>query len=726
MGASTFLDDITLDELENDPYPAYARMRAEAPVAWVPAADVFLVTTFDDCALVGEGRRGFVGATGHPTLQRVFGKPNVLTSTGEQHDDLRAGTDPRLQAKSVNDTVDDIVRPVARQYLKQMRGRGTAELMSEYLEPVSVEALRRVMGLDDLVDSDTLRRWFHDLNMGVANFGLDPDIFAISDAASAEIEEVVTPRLHDLMKKPDDSMLSHMLWAGQRDRTPRSIELIMPSLKVILLGGMQEPGHAVGSTLHGLFSVPDQLALLSEDPEEYIPRAVNEGLRWIAPIGAVERQASQDIELRGVTIPAGSLVEVVLASANRDETRYDDPDRFDLLRSDRTHQAFGNGEHFCAGHFFARQVERIMLEELIPAVRGLRADPDREPVVSGWVFRAPKELPVLWDAEAESRESITVSTPELDETREMLVREMRWEADDVVSVILTDPSGASLEPWSPGAHVDIVRDEGRIAQYSLSGDPADHSSYRVSVLREEQGRGSSRYIHDELRVGQRVRVGGPRNAFELAPASSYLFIAGGIGVTTILPMVRQAALDGADFSVAYAARARERMAFIEELTSLAGAGLTLHIAAEGSRADLDALVAQAATTGTAVYACGPERMLDTLRDLGETHDVDVVMERFTPGEAHREGDTPFDLVLASTGATIHVDADETAISALERCGITVRQSCREGNCGSCETSVLAGRVDHRDVLLTPKGRAANDRMMVCVSRAADESITLDL
>ncbi|MFC7765913.1 cytochrome P450 [Leucobacter soli] len=153
----------------------------------------------------------------------------------------------------------------------------------------------------------------------------------------------------------------------------------MPSLKVILLGGMQEPGHAAGSTLMGLFGEPEQWQKLVDDPDEYIPLAVHEGMRWIAPIGAVERMATRDVELYGQKIPAGSMVEVVLGSANRDASRFDEPDRFDMERTGRVNQAFGNGEHFCAGHFFARQVQRIMFEELVPALPGSAPTPTRPP-----------------------------------------------------------------------------------------------------------------------------------------------------------------------------------------------------------------------------------------------------------------------------------------------------------------------------------------------------------
>ena len=740
MTTQEFIEGITLDQLENDPYPTYARLRREAPIAWIPAADVWFVTSFDDCAAFGEGEHGFVGAKNHPTLQRVFGDPNVLTSEGEEHEDLRKGVDPALQPRSVNAVIDDLARPIARKYLSQIAERGRGELMADYFEPVSVDALRSVMGLDSLVDSDTLRRWFRDLNGGVANFGLDPEAFAIADRASDEIEEVLRPRLAELREHPDDSMLSHMLWAGREGGEPRPVEMLLPSLKVILLGGMQEPGHAAGSTLLGLFGEPEQWKKLQDDPAEYIPLAVHEGMRWIAPIGAVERMATRDVEIDGTVIPAGSIVQIVLGSANRDETHFDDPDRFDMERSSRVNQVFGNGVHFCAGHFFARQLQHIMFEELLPALPGLRPDREREPLVTGWVFRAPKKLPALWDPVSPAE--IGAGSPERlaadPDARMLRVTAMRHEAEGIVSVELDDPAGQPLTPWQPGAHIDLWPSPERAGQYSLAGDPSDERRYRIAVRREEHSRGVSDFVHDRLRVGDVIPIGGPRNNFELAPAERYVFIAGGIGITPILSMLRAARDAGARTELVYCGRSRRTMAFLDELGALHGAdgagagagagadGLAIHAGDEGRRADLERLVRDAAEAGAAVYACGPERLLGELELLAERHGATLHIERFTGVEAHRDGDQEFEIELARSGGTIAVPADRTALEVLHEHGFEIRHSCQEGNCGSCETRVLAGEVEHRDVLLTKAQRAKNDRMMVCVSRAACPRLTLDL
>lgn len=389
--APAWVADITPDALRADPYPIYTRLRAEAPVAWVPWAGAYFLTRWDECRRAGTDTAAFRGAEHHRTVNRVFGVPNILTAVDPEHGDLRAAVDPHLRPRQVTGYIEDLARPIAREHLATLQG-GSAELMGEYLEPVSVQALGELLGLG--VGPDVLRRWFHGLNAGISNRHGDPAAFAIAQAVTDEIEDTLDPLLGRLAREPDDTLLSHMLHSGREDG-PRGREVVLPTLKVILLGGMQEPGHGAGSTLLGL-SEAGQLDEVVADPS-LIPIAVTEGLRWMAPIGSVEREALIDVELGGVLLRPGDLVEVVMASANRDEARFERPDAFDLHRPRQSHMAFGNGDHFCSGHFFSRQLERIMLEELLGALPGLRLDPGREPVVTGWNFRAPKELHVRWD-----------------------------------------------------------------------------------------------------------------------------------------------------------------------------------------------------------------------------------------------------------------------------------------------------------------------------------------
>ncbi|HZO05028.1 MAG TPA: cytochrome P450, partial [Solirubrobacterales bacterium] len=272
------------------------------------------------------------------------------------------------------------------------RPAGGAELVDEYLEPLSVLGLGRLLSLGDL-DADTLRRWFKELQAGSGNTAGEEAGFAVSDNAVAEIEAHVDPILDRLEADPDDSLLSHMLFGGRPEGSPRPRAEIYPSYLIVISGGMREPSHAGASTLLGLLTNSDQLAAVVADPA-LVPRAIVEGLRWISPIAQAVRSPFAAAELAGVEIPAGALVNAVLASANRDERKFERPDEFDFTRSPNAHMSFGHGAHFCAGNFFARQLLRIGLEELLAAFPAMRLE--RVPPVRGFMFRAPVELRVSW------------------------------------------------------------------------------------------------------------------------------------------------------------------------------------------------------------------------------------------------------------------------------------------------------------------------------------------
>jgi aromatic O-demethylase, cytochrome P450 subunit len=394
VNIEAYLSSVTVDDLDRDPYPVYARLRRDAPVAHVPAVDTWFVTRYDDVTFVAEHPELFPAEHGTSPVEVTFGKPTLITVDGPVHHDLRRSFDPNFRPRRVQEYIDDLVRPLALRYASGLSGRTEAELMSEYFEPISVLSLASVLGLGD-VDVDTLRRWFHGMNLGATNFERDPVKQAQADAVCAEIDEVAVPRMERLRAAPDDSTMSHLLHAGAPPGQPRAIEHVLPSLKVAILGGMQEPGHAGGTVMCGLFSRPEQLAEVRSDPVSAVGPAVEEGLRWVAPIGTQFRTAARDVEIGGATIPAGAGVSAVLASANRDESLFDDPDRFDLHRPNRQQAAFGFGKHFCSGHAFARKQMQIAVEVLITSYPDARPATDSPARFRGWEFRAPAQLPVL-------------------------------------------------------------------------------------------------------------------------------------------------------------------------------------------------------------------------------------------------------------------------------------------------------------------------------------------
>jgi ferredoxin-NADP reductase len=307
------------------------------------------------------------------------------------------------------------------------------------------------------------------------------------------------------------------------------------------------------------------------------------------------------------------------------------------------------------------------------------------------------------------------------------VAERRDEAEDVISLTLRHADGAELPEWQPGAHLDLLLADGMERQYSLCGDPADRTAWRIAVLRETEGRGGSAYVHDWVPAGSALQVRGPRNHFPLKPAGNYLFVAGGIGITPILPMLHAAHADGAQWSLLYGGRRRASMAFAADLAARFPEQVLLRPQDETGLLDLAGFLG-APKPDTAVYCCGPGPLLDAVSDYCAANGwPEPAMERFQPKEQEAGAENrPFELVLSRSGLTLTVPQDASVLETVRAAGVEVLYSCTEGTCGTCETDVLDGVPEHRDSLLTAAEREAGETMMICVSRCRGERLVLDL
>ncbi|MBY8871359.1 PDR/VanB family oxidoreductase [Micromonospora sp. PLK6-60] len=298
-------------------------------------------------------------------------------------------------------------------------------------------------------------------------------------------------------------------------------------------------------------------------------------------------------------------------------------------------------------------------------------------------------------------------------------------AAEVVAITLGRPDGADLPEWTPGAHVDLELGPGVVRQYSLCGDPADRSGLRIAVQREPDGRGGSRLAHERLTLGATVRVRGPRNNFPLVAAARYLFVAGGIGITPIRPMVAAADAAGADWRLVYGGRSRATMAFAAALREKYGDRVSLHPQDETGLLDLAGLLGRPGAG--LVYCCGPEGLVRAVEEHCRGWPAGCLhVERFTPVADSGGAETAIEVELALSGRTVTVPPGTPILQAVEEAGVQVLSSCREGTCGTCETTVLAGVPEHRDSLLTEEERAAGDTMMICVSRARTPRLVLEL
>lgn len=307
---------------------------------------------------------------------------------------------------------------------------------------------------------------------------------------------------------------------------------------------------------------------------------------------------------------------------------------------------------------------------------------------------------------------------------ELQVIAVRRESSAVVSLELADERRRILPEWSPGAHVDLMLD-GHVRQYSLCGDPADRRSYRVGVLREVESRGGSSWVHDELRVGDVVEVGGPRNHFELLDADEYVFVAGGIGITPILPMLCRAERRRRPWTLHYGGRSLASMAFLDDL-KIHDRHVQLWPEVEHGLMALSAIVGPP-RPGLAVYCCGPEPLIAAAERVCADHPNGTLrVERFaarTLTAAEIADERAFDVVASRSGRRVTVPAGRSIMDVLEESGIFLPNACRDGVCGSCLTGVIAGEPEHRGNLL---GDEDAQQILPCVSRSKTPELILDL
>ncbi|MFJ6560943.1 PDR/VanB family oxidoreductase [Streptomyces sp. NPDC091412] len=304
-------------------------------------------------------------------------------------------------------------------------------------------------------------------------------------------------------------------------------------------------------------------------------------------------------------------------------------------------------------------------------------------------------------------------------TREVIAERVDRVADGVVSLVLVTPDGSPFQPWEPGAHIDVHLGGQYVRQYSLCSSTKDLSHLRVAVLDVPGSRGGSRWIHRNVRPGDTLEISEPRNNFPVRDSRKYLFLAGGIGITPIIPMIERAAEAGRDWRLVYGGRSRAGMAFAERLVDEYGDRVDIVAEDERGRMDLAGVLAMP-RAHMLVYACGPGGMLSAVEELcmgwppGSLHTERFAATALGPGSVAE----PFEVELARSGKTVSVPTDRTILEAVEDVGVRVLSSCRQGLCGTCETPVVSGEPEHRDAVLTQDDQDTGATMMICVSRAA--------
>ncbi|MCC2033181.1 cytochrome P450 [Microbacterium allomyrinae] len=396
MSSSTapVADWVTLDALNTDPLGVYRRLQEETPVAYVPAAERYFATRYEDCRFIESDPTIFTSTVPDPRdlMPRAIGH-TMLRKDDPEHAADRAAINPALRPRIVADVWKPMFERNTRTRLDRLIEAGPgADLDAEFSAPLAADNLIAMLGLVG-VDSTQMQRWSRTFIRAVANIVDDPDIWAECEKSNDEVDAAIEIAIPRLRAAPDDSMLSAMI-NGPR---PVPLESVRASVKLTISGGINEPEHVLTSGVWAFARHPEQRARLIADPSRF-PAAFDEVVRWLSPIGALTKLAVADVELGGFTIPAGSRVAAVVAAANRDAAQFEDPDDFSVFREKKPHLAFGSGVHLCAGSWAAKsavgQVAWPMLYQRLAGLRPVDADAVQ---FRGWLFRGPTSLPVTWD-----------------------------------------------------------------------------------------------------------------------------------------------------------------------------------------------------------------------------------------------------------------------------------------------------------------------------------------
>ncbi|WP_285114012.1 cytochrome P450 [Leifsonia sp. fls2-241-R2A-40a] len=666
---------------------------------------------------------------------RVPSRGTLIGLDNPDHDRLRASVNtffvPRRLAR-----YEPWIRDEAHRMIDGFVGDGEADLKTAFALPLPLKVIAHVVGLDA-----ERSEW-----IGAAlGFFLGPRDLYHSGTPEEKAERLL--ELHDYIlqvmaeRKRDrrDDLISHV-W-NEREAGLEMTDFEMLSMfPGLMLAGHETSSNLICTALLNL--LPDQGRWEQAQRDDASrAEALEELFRFESAITGMKRLVTQDTVLGGVRLTAGEQVFLAYASGSRDAARFAHPDSLDLERTWAVpHLGFGQGVHACLGAPLARLLLRVELDVLHERLHDLRlavSPPEVEHTVVS-EGRGIVALPLRWTPEpvvrqepsptwqpAEREEPVT--TQPIVETRAVVVTGRRALTEDVVELVLAADDGDALPAWEAGAHIDLELPDGALRQYSLCGRPSDRE-LRIAVLLEKAGRGGSRQVHDAVRIGDRLRIRGPRNHFRLRPASFALFVAGGIGITPLLPMIDELQRRGTDWRLLFLGRDRRRMPYLDELLDQYGHQVYAWPSAERGRYDLDDIWRRMPAGETAVYACGPEQLLAALEESARRNGTEnrLVVERFAAQRVDHQPNRPVEVVLARRRRTVTIDADESILDGLNRVGANILSTCREGTCGTCEVRVLEGVPEHRDSVLSLEERLANASMMTCVSRCRGNRLVLDV
>lgn len=662
-----------------DPESLFQDLAAVREEAGLPYSDLFearMVTRYDDIVEALHDPGTFSSTPVVPEMPspwrerfdgRVPSRGTLIGLDNPDHDRLRASVNtffvPRRLAR-----YEPWIRAQAHRMIDGFVGDGEVELKTAFALPLPLKVVAHIVGLDA-----ERSEW-----IGAAlGFFLGPrDLYHSGTPEEKatrllELHDYIREVMTERKRERRDDLISHV-W-NERDAGLEMTDFEMLSMfPGLMLAGHETSSNLICTALVHLLADHGRWEQAQRD-EASRAEALEEMFRFESAITGMKRLLTHDTELGGVRLAAGEQVFLAYASGSRDAARFAHPDALDLERTWAVpHLGFGQGVHACLGAPLARLLLRVelgALHERLPNLRLAVSPTDVEHTVVS-EGRGVVALPLAWTPKsAGDREQPTtsqpverdefVATPPRAETHTVVVTGRRALTEDVVELVLTADDGTALPTWEAGAHIDLELPDGALRQYSLCGRPNDRE-LRIAVLRETTGRGGSRQVHDAVRVGDRLRIRGPRNHFRLRPASFALFVAGGIGITPLLPMIEEMERRNTDWRLLFLGRERRRMPYLDELLDQYRHHVYAWPSAERGRYDLDDIWLRMPAGETAVYACGPEPLLAALEESARQHGAEnrLVVERFAAQPVDHQPNRPVQVVLARRRQTVTIDADE--------------------------------------------------------------------
>ncbi len=713
--------DFYADEVILDPFPVYEQMRETGPVVYLPRNDLYALPRYKEVSEVLRQPLRFVNSRGVSPIAKVNDilVGSTLNSDPPEHDKTRAVTSEPLLPGALKE-IEPMLEKAASGLIQTLCQRGTFDAISDFAQYLPVTIVAELVGLPQAVDSKQMLKW------ASATFNL----FGTENARTTQAFEDLKDLRDFLLEYGRPEQLKDGGWAKRifevGPERGISYETCAQLMRDYINPSLDTTISTTGQIIKFLADHPDQWELIRADAS-LIPNAVEEAVRMATPIRAFTRYAIEDSEIAGHMIPKGKRVIVMYASANRDPRKFVDPDRYDVTRDVHDHLGFGQGVHMCMGMHLARREIILLLEALRRRVA--RFELQQEPVIAmNNTIRAYARMPVkihlAKEVLADTSHTVAEKNPWLD----VRIARRTDVATGIIGLDLISADGGPLPAYDAGAHVDVYVKSGLIRQYSLTGDPADRSRYRLGILLDSKSRGGSKAIHSDFKTGQQIRIGHPRNNFPMDQNVAHtILFAGGIGVTPMLSMAYALEASSASWEMHYCGRVADRLAFTQELGRF-GDKVQVHVDSGPDDQKLDIHnVLKTVAPDRHLYVCGPNGFMDFVVKSAENTGWDetcIHLERFG-GEVNTDG-TPFTVIAQKSGKKFEVKPGETIAQRLEKNGIQVQVSCQSGVCGTCLTDVVDGMPDHRDLVQTDLEKASNARITVCCSRSKTKTLVLDI